>query len=158
MKLKTICYRGGIARFSIPDSWVEECEPSGGGMFFEDAEGSGTLRLNVMSFASKGNEAADEMIASLIRDQGYDRLGTARAIRHFQKSAVEIGAALAIYYWQIAVPVPPNAIRLAIFSYTILESQASHDFFQREIALLDKSIRTGEYSSEAGVSGDCAPD
>ncbi len=31
---KQINYRGGIVRFQIPSSWVEESEEDGGGIFF----------------------------------------------------------------------------------------------------------------------------
>ena len=43
--LKTIIYRGGIARFRVPHSWVEEYEPEGGGTFYEDGPDTGTLRM-----------------------------------------------------------------------------------------------------------------
>jgi hypothetical protein len=43
-----IVYRGGIAHFHVPTSWVEEYEPAGGGTFYENKPGTGTLRVNVM--------------------------------------------------------------------------------------------------------------
>jgi hypothetical protein len=56
--MKQIDYRGGIVRFLIPESWVEEYEDAGGGTFYEDRPGCGTLRLNVIT-AKKPADAPD---------------------------------------------------------------------------------------------------
>lgn len=44
-ELKTIVYRGGLVRFSIPATWQEEYEPDGGGTFYKEGPDTGTLRL-----------------------------------------------------------------------------------------------------------------
>jgi hypothetical protein len=51
--MKTIRYRGGIVTFRIPAHWTEEYEEEGGGIFYNEDNDSGTLRLNVLTFASK---------------------------------------------------------------------------------------------------------
>jgi hypothetical protein len=156
VKLKTVAYRGGIAKFSIPDSWLEENEPAGGATYYEDREDSGTLRLNVLQFESK--EPSEMMIQDLIRNQNYEPLQDELAIRREAESTAEDGETLDIYTWNVAVPVPPNAVRLAVFSYTILQSQSSESSFQREIELLGNSFRDAEYSRDAGISGDYTPE
>jgi hypothetical protein len=65
--LKLITYRGGIAIFEVPNSWVEEYESKGGGTFYEPRDDSGTLRLNVLGFESE-NEPAPQMALSALRD------------------------------------------------------------------------------------------
>ncbi|MFN6312824.1 MAG: hypothetical protein ACK56X_04440 [Planctomyces sp.] len=156
VKLKTVAYRGGIAKFSIPDSWLEENEPSGGATYYEDREDSGTLRLNVLQFESK--EPSEMMIQDLIRNQNYEPLQDELAIRRETESTSENGETLDIYSWNVAVPVPPNTVRLAVFSYTILQSQLSESPFQREIEVLDNSFRHAEYSKDAGMAGDYTPE
>ena len=156
MKLKTVSYRGGIAQFSIPDSWIEEYEPTGGATFYEDSKDSGTLRLDVLEFKSDGS--SETMIQDLINNQHYKPIQDSLAILRETKSTVEDGETLDIYSWNVAVPVPPNSIRLAVFSYTILQSQSSEPSFQREIELLGHSFRDAEYSKDAGISGDYTPE
>lgn len=156
VKLKSVAYRGGIAKFSIPDSWLEENEPAGGATYYEDREDSGTLRLNVLAFESK--ESSEMMIQDLIRNQNYEPLQDELAIRRETDSTTEDGETLAIYTWNVAVPVPPNGVRLAVFSYTILQSQSSESSFQQEIELLNNSFRNAEYSKDAGISGDYSPE
>jgi hypothetical protein len=153
-QLKSICYRGGIARFSIPASWKEEYEASGGATFYEDRPDSGTFRLNVLSFSSNGKETGDQTIAGLIAKSGYKALRDGLAIKQYVKSAEEDGEPLRIYYWQVAIPVERCNVRLAIFSYTILASQGTDKQVCQEIDLLDRCILNGEFSSEQGVGGE----
>src|SRR5262249_43907386 len=51
--MKAIRCRGGIVTFRIPAHWTEEYEEEGGGTFYDEDNGSGTLRLNVLTFALK---------------------------------------------------------------------------------------------------------
>jgi hypothetical protein len=149
--LKTICYRGGIVRFDIPASWQEEYEPAGGAMFYEDRPDSGTLRLNVLSFSSNGKETGEEMVASLVAESGYQAHLDGLAIKQYVQQAEEEGEPLKLYYWEVAIPVEGCNARLAIFSYTILASQADDPHVQQEIEMLGNSIRDGVYSRERGV-------
>jgi hypothetical protein len=151
---KNICYRGGIARFNIPASWKEEYEPSGGATFYEDRPDSGTLRLNVLSFSSKGKETGEQMVASLIAKSGYQALRDGLAIKHYVKPADEDRVALHIYHWEVAVPVEGCSARLAIFTYTILAAQAQDEQVRQEIELLEGCIRDAEFSRAQGVSGE----
>lgn len=152
--LKRICYRGGIVRFDIPDSWEEEYEPSGGATFFEDEPDSGTLRLNVLSFSSNGTETSAEMVSGLVVKNGYQPLRDGLAITQEVKLAEESGEQLQISYWRVAIPVEPDNVRIAVFSFTILAEQATDPNIRREIDLLENSIRAAEFSRDEGVSGD----
>lgn len=153
-RLKNICYRGGIARFEIPASWKEEYEPSGGATFYEDRPDSGTLRLNVLAFRSNGNVTGEQSVENMIAKSGYKELRDGLAIKQYVKSAGEDLEPLRIHYWQIAIPVQGCNIRLAIFSYTILASQATDKQILQEIELLEKCIQNAEFSREQGVGGD----
>ena len=156
--LKNVCYRGGIARFEIPASWIEEYEPVGGATFYEDRPDSGTFRLNVLSFSSNGKETGEQMVADLIAKSGYQALDNGLAIKHYVKQAEEHGESLLLHYWEVAVPVVQSSARLAIFSYTILASQANDHQVQREIELLGRCVCAGDFSREEGVSGDAPCD
>ncbi|MFN6022781.1 MAG: hypothetical protein ACK49E_01370, partial [Planctomyces sp.] len=90
--------------------------------------------------------------------QNYEPLQDELASRRETESTSENGETLDIYSWNVAVPVPPNTVRLAVFSYTILQSQLSESPFQREIEVLDNSFRHAEYSKDAGMAGDYTPE
>jgi len=50
----------------------------------------------------------------------------------------------------LANAVPPNHVRLANFSYTILTSQENIDSFRKEIEILDKQIRKAVFHPTLG--------
>lgn len=150
---KTITYRGGIAQFAIPAHWREEYEPAGGGTFYEDSPDSGTLRLNVLSFESK-DTPAEQMAATAFRDGVILSTTSGLPLRREEKAAEENGERLHIVRWEVAIPVAPKSLRLAIFSYTILESQLRDSVFAEEIQELEKSIKQASYSQASGVAGD----
>ena len=88
-RLKTICYRGGIARFDIPASWKEEDEPSGHASFYEDRPDSGTLRFHVLDFSANSKATGDPMVESLIAKSEYKMLRHGLAIKQYVTSAEE---------------------------------------------------------------------
>jgi hypothetical protein len=153
--LKTISYRGGIVRFTIPQSWKEEYEPEGGATFYEDAPDSGTLRLSVLSCHSKGAKTCQQMVSGLIADGGYETLQEGLAIKSHVDSAEEKGHWLEVHYWEVAVPVSPDRLRMAIFSFTILAAHADETDARHDIELLDRSIRGAEYSRSQGLPSAC---
>src|SRR5688500_12624369 len=112
---KTINYRGGIAQFAIPAHWREEYEPEGGGPFDADAPDSGTLRLSVLSFESK-DTPAEQMAATAFRDGVVSSTIGGLPLRREERTADEDGERLHIVRWEVAIPVAPKSLRLAIFS------------------------------------------
>jgi len=50
--MKTVNYRGILVRFQIPALWTEEHDPKGGGFFYDPADHSVTLQLNVLTATS----------------------------------------------------------------------------------------------------------
>jgi len=150
VKTKKIIYRGGVAEFLLPEKWREEYDAKGGGTFYEDRKDSGTLRLNVLSFDSK-NTPANEMALAAFPKASYEVMESGLPIRHYDESSIENGEKLKIYYWEIAIPVPPNSIRLAIFSHTVLDSPSTATNTQSELAFLNHSIRQASFSRDAGV-------
>lgn len=151
--LKTIRYRGGIAEFTIPSHWREEYEPGGGGTFYEDSPGSGTLRLNVLSFESQ-NTPAEQMAATAFRDGKVWATTSGLPLRCEENAAEENGESLHIVSWEVAIPVPPKSLRLAIFSYTIIKKELQNPAIIAEIKQLQRSVEQARYSQAAGIAGD----
>jgi len=146
---KQVVYRGGIARFEIPSSWVEEYEPEGGGTFYEPRDDSGTLRLNVLSFSS-ASDPSQEMARSALKDAN-GRSGEGFPLHYEVIEATEGDARLEIHRWQVAVPVLPHSVRLAIFSYTILSGQRNDPHIANEWKFVDASLRKATFSTEPGA-------
>jgi hypothetical protein len=130
---------------------VEQYLPEGGATFFEERPDSGTLRLNVLSFQSE-KEPASQMALSAFKG-AHELRSDGLPMRYYVKSAEEDGQPLEIHRWEVAIPVPPHSLRLAVFSYTILEGQQADARIREELAVVGALISTAEFSSEPGVSG-----
>jgi len=150
--LKTVNYRGGIVRFSIPSNWLEEYEPEGGGTFYESRPNSGTLRLSVLSFDSS-DKPAEEMARTAFPQDSVELLPGGFPMRHYVTPAKEKGEALDIHRWEIAVPVPPHSLRLVCFAHTIIAGQQSDPRIAKELKILDESIRSAAFSQQSGITG-----
>jgi hypothetical protein len=154
-KLKDINYRGGIVKFKIPVNWVEHYEEDGGGTFYEDAPNTGTLRLNVLTVKapadSKGNLSVEALsIASSSEPNNIEILSNGNALTRSIERTKEQGQKITLYWWFVAKTIPPNYVRVANFSYTILTSQENIDTFKNEFKLLDEQIKNCEFHPELG--------
>jgi len=152
--MKTIRYRGGIVTFRIPAHWTEEYEEEGGGIFYDEGNNGGTLRLNVLTFASKTPVTTRTAMSLLeTRRQEYQGtltdLGDGNALLRYTDVAQEEGESLTIHYWQIANVVPPNHFRLAIFSYT-KSTKLADDDMAADVVMMDEELRLCRFAEELG--------
>ena len=155
--MKQISYRGGIVRFQIPDGWVEEYDESGGGTFYEDRAGTGTLRLNVIT-AKKPADAPDPQSALVAFMKGGNRpadttlriLQNGNVLSRYKKSAVENGDELIVHYWEIGNVVDPLHARLALFSFAVLASQSASPDTLRDVAILEQELAAAEFFEGLG--------
>jgi hypothetical protein len=154
--LKSIIYRGGIAKFQLPSSWIEEYEPTGGGTFYEDKPDAGTLRINVVEFDKPPDDPTDtahDFLSQVVNANSVKNLRNGLAVSHLTERKMENEQKLLVYTWQIGVCITPAHFRLIIFTYTILAEHESNHDVKQEIAMLDRSILEGEYPATRGVLG-----
>lgn len=154
-KLKKISYRGGLVEFSIPANWKEEYKDDGGGMFYAPSTDSGILRLYVITFKSptpiNEKSASDALkVLKAAQSRQIDSLPNGNAVLHFSEPAIESGHKLHMTYWFLANPVGTNHVRVATFTYTLLEGQQNQARFAKEIALIDTELRKARFAKELG--------
>lgn len=152
--LKKVCYCDGIVEFNVPAAWNEKYVSSGGATFCGDAPGSGMLCQDVIKFHSNGRETAALMIAGIISKCDYQPLHRDLAFKNHVIERTEDGQDYHIHCWEVGVPVSPCSIRVAVFSFAILASQARNRATINTIKLLTRSIRTANYSRQRRISGD----
>jgi hypothetical protein len=138
--LREVVYLGGIARFWLPESWQIEESVETGGCFY-DPETTGVLRLNVLTFATPGDDLPALPRSSrkpgerqidggvLPNDCGFDV---------YDFDTVENDEPLRLRYWQIAQALPGQC-RVFLFSYAY--PVADEDILTNEITLLDRELR-----------------
>lgn len=147
---KLINYNGGVARFRIPAFWLEEHNPSGEAVFYEDRPDSGTLRVNVLDVRKtlesvNSAKTVNDFLIEVSGPSEVKQLHGDAAMTHAIKEAVENGKTLLLHIWQVGVRVTPTHFRLIIFTFTFLEKNKSDSEMKQEIASLDRFISEGEY-------------
>ncbi|WP_133611429.1 hypothetical protein [Aquabacterium commune] len=155
LEMKEIQYRGGIINFSVPKNWVEESEPDGGAMFYEDAPDTGTLRLNVITATSPqllSDDAAFERLAAMssVAAGSVQRLKNGNAIATSILRSTEQGHAITLFWWYVTNPVRPNHMRIANFSYTVLTEKEGSETVKRDVQLLTEAIKNSRFHPTLG--------
>ena len=155
VQMKEIVYRGGVVKFAVPKHWVEEYEPDGGGMFYENAPNTGTLRLNVITVQLPKELGSDSAYESLLllkstNQKTIKRLPNGNAITTWVQRGSESGQAITLFWWQVTNPVPPRHMRSANFSYTVLASQENLPRTMNEVQLLNGSIENAVFHPSLG--------
>jgi hypothetical protein len=148
--MKTIVYRGGLLRFRIPSSWTEEYGPDGGGLFHRDAPGSGTLRVNVLTFEGRARPGKDALLGAVAKYGEPEWLATGSAMAHSSRQAVEDGTSLTVFTWQVANSVAPSHLRLAVLTYTVAAAEAATETVVREVRMLTNEIRRMQFADTLG--------
>lgn len=154
-KLKKISYNGGVVEFSIPANWMEEYDQDGQGTFYNPSPDSAPLHLNMITAKSPApitENSATEILKSLKKSQSgrVESLPNGNALLTYSESATAEGHQLHMCYWMISNPVKPDHIRVAIFSYTLVEGQQDQKRFKDEMSLLESEIRKASFSKELG--------
>ncbi len=144
-----------LATFRVPASWVEEYEEDGGGTFYDRGADAGTLRLSVITMASKtpvttrsGRDILERRAAEK-NQEVVDLEGGGCLLRYTQDSEAE-GEPLEMHYWELANVVPPNHLRLAVFSYTVAKRMSSCDEVVKELVIVDREVSACRFATEVG--------
>ena len=156
--LKTIRYRGGVVVFRIPEHWEEEYEEEGGGTFYDEDADAGTFRLNTLLARSATpvttHTAREFAEAHAAKNSGKAvDLGTGNWLAEYTVLATEDDVPLTIRYWEVINPVPPNSLRVALFSYTVrteLLDDEDPDVAE-ELEILDREVRASTFAAEVGA-------
>ena len=149
--LKTIVYRGGVVTFRIPASWTETYAEAGGGEFYEDAPDSPTLRLNVLTF--RGPNPTPEAAASTLKKRCavVEQLPNGAALARYARATEEQGEELELTTWELAQALPPEHLRVVVFTWTILTSQRDDPRIRADLELIDREIRAASLATAVGT-------
>lgn len=152
--MKTINYRGGVIEFRIPASWNEEYSDTDGGMFYDDKPDSGTFRLKVIT-AKSPSEVTSDSAATILKTLGLKGQAVLQpngnALAHYEESSAESRQEIKIFYWLVANPLPPRHVRIATFSYTILQRKERDAATLWDLQMLEKEILKARFATEVGI-------
>ena len=111
----------GFFAFEYPATWVQETDEAGHYLFYNPNGGSGLLRVILMKNDFEGENAAEEMMQEIIKQnkkfepQIYIH-GQNRFV-HFVKENLVNGSSFTVYYWTIMY-----GENVLLFTFTIQTS------------------------------------
>ena len=152
MKQHELAFPRGEISFELPDSWVFETEQPDMFMYYDPRDGSGTLRLHVITAEDKTLQKApaeklekhfEKHYMERAREESgkFNKLNNGNLLLSYSKKAEEGGQEISLNYWELGKIAVPNIFNF-IFSFTILESQQNDDVIVSEIAMIEKTIKS----------------
>jgi len=152
--MKTVNYGDGVVEFRVPASWKEE-HTDDGSTFYEDKRDSGTFRLHLITATAPAGSmptSAADVLKTIGQAHGRaELLPNGNALARSEKSTVDRGYEIKIFYWFVANLVSPQNARIATFSYTILAKLERNPHVLAEVQMLDREIRVAEFATETGA-------
>jgi hypothetical protein len=151
--MKEIAYRGGLVRFSIPSDWKEEYDQDGGGLFH--GASSGTLHLNVLTFAATDARAVD--IEANARDMAAKHNGNVIVLREgevmarYDRQETENGEAITFRTWAIHDRVDESNVRIVVFTYSLPSARFVDEKHKKQIDMIDREIRSARLANVVGT-------
>ena len=155
IQTKEVVYRGGLIKFSLPKDWIEKYEPDGGGMFYEDKPDSGTLRLSVITTKAPKNIDSKSARSALetfpdIKPSDIKELRSGNAVATMVERRTEDRTPVTMYWWYVANAVPPQHIRIAAFSYTVVTAKEQSQQTRAELRFLNETIQAVRFHPKLG--------
>ena len=150
VETRRVVYRGGLVEFAVPRHWREEFIAEGGAAFWDERPHAGTLRLNVIGARGPSSEA---LVAHFDKRGEFETLANGFHLRRTERKASEDGIAGLVHRWEIAVPVPPDRIRVVCFTWTVEAAHAMNPKNEQDLRIVDAIVRRVATFSQAPGGG-----
>lgn len=147
---KRIEFRNGLLSFTLPQAWVEEYDEEGA-TFYDDRDDSGTLRLDVATYAAPPEMDGAQVQAELLTvvaevdADALETLPSGASLVYNVEDDVEQGHAVVVHGWYLAKRLEPDLVRLAAFSYTVAAEQTDAPLAQEELDRVEALVRNARF-------------
>jgi hypothetical protein len=148
-RLDAVAIYGGKLSFLIPHEWVET-EDGDDYLYHPPDADSGWLRVSLITVRVE-DEAPTKRLENFFEDRQCvnKEARTGNLVHTFDKDSEEDGVSIHLYYWLVANAVPPDLIREAVFSYTILRSCIDQEETQQMVALVADLVSQADFQPSA---------
>jgi hypothetical protein len=147
---QTYKHDGGLFSFQLPSLWSRAIEDDGTQVFWDDAAGSGTLRVTSLTATKQASPEELPQLALLANRAPLQQREDGVAWCQYSQVGEENGHSTTIYWWEFANFIPPCFGRLALFSFTVytheLNEQATASQIQQLQSLVE-NVRFGPLQS-----------
>jgi hypothetical protein len=142
----------GFFAFEYPKEWKQEADESGQYIFFNEAGGSGVVRVIVMDNEFEGGDAAKKMLEE-VYNQNKDfkpslyAAGANRFVSFVKEHDVN-GASYTVYYWATA-----HIDKVVLFTFTVQTGMKNMDAAETEKQQIEALMATFEFLHDTAKHG-----
>jgi len=124
-RLDRVSVFGDALSFLIPHEWIEGQSEDDHYLYHLPEAESGWLRVSLIT-VKVPNESVSRKLDEIFEGEKHVTIEeqTGNRVCTWEKDSEEDGVPIHLFYWKIAKAVPPNLVREAIFSYTVLSDLA----------------------------------
>jgi hypothetical protein len=135
--------------FLIPHEWLEAIDDDHY-VYHEPETESGWLRVTLLTVKTGDDSPAGRLTRIF---EGKENLvvehQSGNLVSASEKDSEEDGDRLHHYYWMVANVVPPNLVREALFSYTVLQDRIDEEDTKRMIKLVGQLVSQADFRPQA---------
>jgi hypothetical protein len=151
--LREVDVEHGLLHFRVPHAWAARPENDGTAAFYAGDGADGVLRVKVMTFTSPDRLAPRVALAELDAmapepGQSLEPLPNGNALRAHREELTSGGDRTTLHVWMLAGVDPPHRMRLAVFSFAVLEGGVDELTARRTVATLDREIRHARFAHQ----------
>ena len=145
-RLDKVAIFSGKLSFLIPHEWVEEME-GGDYLYHEPETDSGWLRVSLITFPYE-EETPEQRLGRHFKGQNNVTIDpqTGNVVRFSEKDSEEEGTPIHLFYWMVANVVPPDMLREAVFSYTVLLDRMNDENTKATVKVLGELVSRADFS------------
>jgi hypothetical protein len=139
----------GVVSFRIPKTWIEEHEENTG-IYYENDNGTGTLRLTVMTARRPQANTAGGLVEFMRGIQGREGgklqlLANGNVVWRNTVGSIEDGQELTEHHWEIGSSISPTQFRLAIFTFTLVSARIFDERNVGHVTMLDEELPNTQF-------------
>ena len=131
--------------FLIPHEWIEILDDDDYLYQYPEAE-SGWLRVSLLTVKT-GEEAPAPRLRKIFdsKENVIVEHQTGNLVSTYEKDSENDGVRIHLWYWMVANVVPPNLVREAIFSYTVLIERIIEEDTKRMVKLVGQLVSQADF-------------
>lgn len=142
----------GFFAFDYPKHWKQEAETSGQYVFFNEAGGSGVLRILIMDNEFEGADAGKKMLEEVYNQNtlfspSLYAAGANRFVAFVKEHEVN-GAGFTVYYWATA-----HQDKVVLFTYTVQTSMKQMEAAETERQQIESMMASFEFLHDTASHG-----
>jgi hypothetical protein len=149
-RLDRVWIFGDAVSFLIPHEWVQGESEDDHYLYHLPETESGWLRVSLITvkvlpenLSQRFNNIFEPKRNATVEEQTGNRVCT------WEKDSEEDGVPIHLYYWKVANVVPPDLIREAVFSYTVLSDCTDREETKEMVDLIGQLVSQAEFCPTA---------